>query len=127
MLSPSDPHLTCIWEESQDLRANSLSLPRVVILTSCYVHINTFKGRVLFSKVSYCAMSSSAPNSTETRSWTPSLCISTIYVSVYILYINLFLRTMWVSLVLLLSLSLFFFFFFFFFDLTTNSPESVTC
>lgn len=58
IVSPSDPHLTCILEESQDPEANSLSLlssfalPRVITLTSHYVHINTFEGPDLFSKVS---------------------------------------------------------------------------
>ena len=50
LLSPSDPHPTRILEESQDLEPNSLSLfnsfslSRVITLTFCYVHINTFEG-----------------------------------------------------------------------------------
>ena len=59
IVSPSDPHPIRILEESQDLEPNSLSLlnsfslSRVITLTFCYVHINTFEGADLFSVFSY--------------------------------------------------------------------------
>lgn len=36
IVSPSDPHLTCILEESQDLEANSLSTPQFLRTSQGY-------------------------------------------------------------------------------------------
>ena len=90
-LSPSDPHPIRILEESQDLEPNSLSLlnsfslSRVITLTFCYVHINTFEGADLFSVFSYWTVSSSGCNNTGTRNWTSSLSISTVSLSAQLL------------------------------------------